>query len=127
MAIILLCENDLETATALVAMLSAEGHDVEEVETGWDLLQSAQHCVPDLVLVAERAPVFDGYETCAQLRQDPTFPHDLPVLIVCEEQPDARRLDAVQASGFLLRRRSADEFRSLLVDLLGPLANPRSV
>lgn len=125
MALILLCETELESATCLLATLAAEGHAVEAFDSGFDVVKRAIETEPDLVMVAEHAPVFDGYETCMRLRQDPTLPPDLPILIVVSERPDPRRLEAARATGALVRGRPADELRSLLVDLLGPLANPR--
>lgn len=125
MALILLCENDLTSEGCLVATLTAEGHTVETFATTVDLVSRATETEPDLVMVAEHAPVFDGYETCNQLRQEPSLKPDLPILIIVSERPDPRRIDAVRATGFVMRGRSADDVRSLLVNLLGPLANPR--
>jgi DNA-binding response OmpR family regulator len=64
---VLLVEDDIRLAAALVPELRRAGHEVDHVTTGADALGAA---APDLVLLDLGLPDGDGLRICRQLRRD---------------------------------------------------------
>jgi len=65
---VLVVEDDEAITTALVAGLTAHGHQVSAERTGRDALAAASRRVFDLVLLDLGLPDLDGVEVCRQLR-----------------------------------------------------------
>ncbi|OFY60029.1 MAG: hypothetical protein A2Y87_12180 [Bacteroidetes bacterium RBG_13_46_8] len=63
----------------LSEVLHEEGIGVLLATSGMDALEIARYKLPDLILLDIAMPVMDGYEVCAQLKDDPAT-RDIPVM-----------------------------------------------
>jgi len=78
---ILVADDTPENLRLLVAVLSAEGHQVRAVTGGQHALAAAERDPPDLVLLDINMPDMDGYEVCARLKQRPGLA-EIPVVFL---------------------------------------------
>ena len=124
MARILICDEDVRASEVWAATVAAEGHEAVVMQRGDETLDAASAGMPDLVLLDENSPVFDGYELCRMLRADPTFPPTLPIILLAAEEPNPYRMEAAGFTAYFLKERSSSDLQELLVEQLGPLANP---
>lgn len=123
MAKILVCTDSLEDQEVLCGELAAARHEVILAADGVDALKAVVEDAPHMVFLAESMPVFNAYEACRMMRDDPDVPDNLPIILLAQDAPDPRDLDSAGFSGYFLARSGAIDLRSLLVDHLGPLAN----
>ena len=125
MAKILVAVEDFEVRERITAATSAEGHEVIEGDDGQEVVELVSSTLPDLVLVDAMMPVFNGYEVCEMLRNDITVDNALPIIIVTGSDGDPSMRDRVGATEFLAKNHEVHQLRDLLVEQLGPKANPR--
>ncbi|MEK9511103.1 MULTISPECIES: response regulator [Limnospira] len=91
---ILLVEDDLHLADALVAMLTSQKYQVDLVndgQQGWEYIQSSSY---DLVLLDIELPLLDGISLCHQLR---SHNFQVPILLLTarnNQQDKVKGLDA---------------------------------
>jgi len=69
-------------------------------------------------------PVFDGYETCRMIRNDPDIPATLPVVFLVTDDVDEKRLEKVGATGMISVVHQAYEVTDLLAAHLSPETLP---
>ncbi len=124
MAKILIADDDTLSLEEMASTISAEGHEVLCATDGQQACELTLSQQPDLVILGASLPIFTGYETCALIRNDPSNPPTLPIVIVTSVDFDSRMLDKVGATKRLPKNHSVIELRDLLVSLLGPLAVP---
>lgn len=115
MANILVAALDSACLDPLCAELAAEGHDVDVTTDGHDAYTAALARTPDLVFLETNLPTFNGYETCAMLRADPSLPAALPVLLLTGADFDSRALEKAGATGHFPKRHSFQELREIVV------------
>lgn len=125
MAKILIADEDFSVREVLAATVSGEGHDVFEASDGQEAIETALREQPDLVFLGAMMPVFNGYETCEMLRNDPEVPQSLPIILVSGFNVDVRARERVGADEAIGVSPTAAELRDLLVRHLGDKANPR--
>ncbi|MBI3969759.1 MAG: response regulator transcription factor [Chloroflexi bacterium] len=84
---VLVVEDDVAVATALVDLLSARGYAVHHEDNAKGAAAALEEIAPDLVLLDLMLPDGDGLEACAGW----CVQHDVPI-IVCSgrDQPDVR-------------------------------------
>jgi CheY-like chemotaxis protein len=114
MANILVACEDEAGSHILHAELAALGHRVFMAATGRDAMEAALKEDADAAFLSATLPIFDGYETCRLMRDDPDFAPGLPIVIVSGEPRDARRLERCGASGFLSSRHESWELAEML-------------
>ena len=125
MARILLADDDAASLDVMNVTLSAEGHDVLCAFDGQEAYEMILAEKPDLVFLDVMMPVFNGYETCKMIREDPEIPEALPVIFLTSVDVDHTKVEQVGASGVLSKGHMVAELRDLLAEHLGPLANTR--
>lgn len=81
-----------------VALLSVEGYDVLEVDSGTAALSCVAQANPDLILLDVMMPGMDGYEVCRQLKQD-EHTRLIPVVFVTALNDRRARLRGIEAGG----------------------------
>ncbi|MBW4652218.1 MAG: response regulator [Kaiparowitsia implicata GSE-PSE-MK54-09C] len=101
-----------------VALLSVEGYDVLEAESGDAALESVVDSNPDLILLDVMMPGMDGYEVCRRLKQDEQT-RLIPVVFVTALNDRRARLRGIEAGG--------DDFLSKPFDQLELSARVRSL
>jgi two-component system, OmpR family, response regulator len=66
---VLLADDNRDAALTLSSLLGDEGHVVEEVYTGSDVLPAMQSFKPDAVLLDIKMPGLSGYDVARQIRR----------------------------------------------------------
>lgn len=123
-ATILLAGDDFAALSAIGATIESEGHRLVEVPDGFEAVEIAPKCAPDLVLLDSSMSVFNGFETARLLRDDPDIPAAVPILILSGSDVDLRTIERAGATAAIGKGISASELRDLLVKYLGPKAAP---
>jgi two-component system, sensor histidine kinase and response regulator len=95
---ILVADDTPENLRLLVAVLSAEGHQVRAVTGGQLALAAAERDPPDLVLLDINMPDMDGYEVCARLKQRPALA-EIPVVFLTAMNDVANIVRAFDVGG----------------------------
>ncbi len=80
-SIILIIDDNLNNVKVIVDNLKYLGHTTIVARNGEMGLQRAKYARPDLILLDVMMPGIDGFETCRQLKADPTTTH-IPVLFM---------------------------------------------
>lgn len=122
MAKILLAGEDLAILDNVEATVSAEGHEVLTAMNGLDAYEMTLAEQPDLLVLEVTMPVFNGFETCEMVREDPEIAETLPIVLLAGEEVDVRKMEQVQATEQLPKLHQSIELRDLLVRLLGEKA-----
>ena len=122
MALILIADDDSASFDVLTVALTAEGHEVLYAANGQEALEMAAGSRPDLIFLDVMMPVFDGYETCERMRNDPDIPEKLPIIFLTATEEDPRRIEQVGGSDYLTKRHMIAELQDMLVRHLGPKA-----
>lgn len=127
MARILIADDDTAAFEVMSVALTAQGHEVLYAADGQEACDMAVAEQPDLVFLDVMMPIFDGFETCERLRNDPEIPAELPIVFLTSVEPDSRKLDSVRASAYLPKRHMIQDLQNLLVKHLGEKAVPDAV
>lgn len=122
MARILIADDDSSSYDVLSVALTAEGHQVFYAANGQEALDMATETEPDLVFLDVMMPVFDGYETCERLRNNPDIPANLPIVFLTSTEEDRGKIEKVGASDYLTKRHMIGDLQDMLVKHLGPKA-----
>ena len=124
MAKILIAGGDQAAMDVLSAEIIAEGHTVLTERDGHAAYETSVAEGPDLIFLEAQMPVFNGCETCALIRNDPTFPPRLPVFILTRDDYEPAALRKCGATGRFLKEHVSQDLRDLLVEYLGASAVP---
>ncbi len=95
---ILIVDDHPSSRMTAVALLSVEGYDVLEAESGAAALDCVAQANPDLILLDVMMPGMDGYEVCRQLKQD-EHTRLIPVVFVTALNDRRARLRGIEAGG----------------------------
>jgi DNA-binding response OmpR family regulator len=71
MARLLVVDDDLGVAEAIVRTLRSHGHETIAVHDGWDAIEAVRTKAPDLVILDVVMPGMDGLQVCKKMRADP--------------------------------------------------------
>jgi putative two-component system response regulator len=81
-----------------VALLSIEGYDVVEADSGTAALAQLHQTHPDLILLDVMMPGMDGYEVCRRLKED-ELTRLTPVVFITALDDRRSRLRGIEAGG----------------------------
>ncbi|MEO8034250.1 MAG: response regulator, partial [Acidobacteriota bacterium] len=98
--VIFICDDDEDTRNALRLFLSERGYGVEEMATGAELLEAATVRRPDAIILDLFMPDLNGWETLAQLKNDPDT-SDVPIITVSVLSKEEQGAHATGLSGWL--------------------------
>ena len=101
-----------------VAILSVEGYQVLEAESGLAALETVMQSQPDLILLDVMMPEMDGFEVCRQLKQDEQT-RLIPVIFITALSDRQARISGIEAGG--------DDFLSKPFDRLELAARVKSL
>ena len=71
--LILIVDDDRDTRETLAVLLRLSGHAVRLASSGPEALQLARALRPDVIFLDIGMPIINGYDVCAELRQDPSL------------------------------------------------------
>ncbi|HEY9622105.1 MAG TPA: two-component system response regulator [Crinalium sp.] len=115
---VLVVDDHPSSRMTAVALLSVEGYEVLEAESGIAALDIVLDVNPDLILLDVMMPGMDGYEVCRRLKQDEQT-RLIPVVFVTALNDRRARLRGIEAGG--------DEFLSKPFDQLELSARVKSL
>ncbi|GAB4465634.1 MAG: response regulator [Elainellaceae cyanobacterium] len=95
---ILVVDDHPSSRMTAVALLSVEGYEVLEADSGAAALDCVAQTNPDLILLDVMMPGMDGYEVCRQLKQD-EHTRLIPVVFVTALNDRRARLRGIEAGG----------------------------
>lgn len=100
--LVLLVEDDSDTAATLAEVLEQEGYRVVVAKEGTQALRFLRETqrVPQLIVLDLMMPVMDGWEFRAEQKRIPGR-GDIPVLIVSADGHARRHADDIGAVGYL--------------------------
>lgn len=115
---ILVVDDHPSSRMTAVALLSVEGYDVVEADSGLAALEGVAQNNPDLILLDVMMPEMDGYEVCRRLKQNEQT-RLIPVVFVTALNDRRARLRGIEAGG--------DDFLSKPFDQLELSARVKSL
>ncbi|MBD2077423.1 two-component system response regulator [Phormidium sp. FACHB-592] len=95
---VLVVDDNPSSRLTAVALLSVEGYDVVEADSGPVALDSVVATNPDLILLDVMMPGMDGFEVCRRLKQDEQT-RLTPVVFVTALDDRRARLKGIEAGG----------------------------
>jgi putative two-component system response regulator len=95
---ILVVDDSLLTRSLAIDLLSAEGYEVLEADSGATALESAVQSKPDLILLDVLMPQMNGYEVCRRLKQGKQT-QQIPVIFITVSDDRQSRLQGIEAGG----------------------------
>lgn len=95
---ILVVDDHSSSRMTAVALLSVEGYDVVEAESGAAALAQVSNTNPDLILLDVMMPGMDGYEVCRRLKDD-EHTRLTPVVFITALDDCRARLRGIEAGG----------------------------
>jgi signal transduction histidine kinase len=106
---ILIAEDSATQAQRLTHILEAQGYKVTSAANGALALEMAKRHKPSLVISDVIMPVMNGYELCAQIKEDPALA-DVPVILVTtlSDPQDVIRGLECRADNFVLKPYDSD-------------------
>lgn len=122
MTTVLVATPDFSLASILGAELAGMGYTVLEAATGQDAYDAGLAALPDLVLLDAALPVFSGLETARLFRGDPTFPRELPIVLLSDDAQSPVHLEAAGLSACVPKTHGAAEFTEQVIGWLGDKA-----
>lgn len=87
---ILVADSDGDARARLADLLAAEGHQVEQLATGAEAIQSIREATPDLAILAVLMPDIHGYDICRRLKTSRRYA-SLPVVLLSTADSNADR------------------------------------
>lgn len=122
MAKILIAGEDLAAIMNVEGTVEGEGHEVFSETNGLDAHQTALAQQVDLVFLEVSIPVYNGFETCAMIREDPEIDSNLPIVFLTTDPVDAKKMEEVGATDQLPKNHLSVELQEMLVRHLGEKA-----
>lgn len=95
---VLVVDDHPSSRMTAVALLSVEGYEVLEADSGPAALESVNTCNPDLILLDVMMPGMDGFEVCRRLKQDEQT-RLTPIVFVTALDDRRARLKGIEAGG----------------------------
>jgi len=114
MAKVLIATNDSGVLDTLAAEIQGEGHEVDCAADGQEAYDQVLGSCPDLIVLDPALPVFDGYEICRILRDDPDVPERIPILFLTTADSDQRSMERAGGTDSLPKQHEAWQVRELL-------------
>ena len=119
---ILIGSSDFSVLEVLAATLEGQGFEVILTEDGHEAFSRGVAEQPDLALLDVSMPIFDGFEVCSMLRNDPDVPPRMPIYLLTSIEDDPRLLEKAGATGYCPKSIPAGGLLELVVAALGPKA-----
>lgn len=125
-ALILIMEDDTETASFIASLLSTKGFRILRAGNGKDGVKLAEQNLPDLIISDMMMPLMDGTEATEIIKSHPLTAH-IPLILLSARSVDTARLEGLNAGadGYLSKPFIPDELTQLVENLLKTSENQR--
>lgn len=95
---VLVVDDHPPSRMTAVALLSVEGYDVLEADSGPTALERVIECNPDLILLDIMMPGMDGFEVCRRLKEDEQT-RLIPVVFITALNDRRSRIMGIEVGG----------------------------
>ena len=95
---ILVVDDRSDNRMIAVDLLSMEGYEVLQAESGVAALEAVRQSLPDLILLDVMMPGMDGFEVCRQLKQDEQT-RLIPVIFLTSLSDRQARISGIESGG----------------------------
>jgi CheY-like chemotaxis protein len=120
MGSILVVDDDSDILGVLVAVITAQGHEIRTAANGHEALEQVAARMPDLVLLDIKMPVMDGDTFAAHFRAK--FGHAARIVVMTAAESAALRAREAGADDWLAKPFDLDELVKILRSSAGPRA-----
>ncbi len=120
---ILVVDDSLDNLYLMQYVLESEGYKVGLADNGWEALQKAKKCQPDLILLDLMMPQMNGYEVIDRLRQDKDLPFIPVFLVTADRYTDCSDAIAAGANGVIYKPIDIDNLLLKVENNLGDNSN----
>jgi DNA-binding response OmpR family regulator len=121
MATILLATEDAGLFDVLGAEITGDGHELLWATDGQTAYELTLAESPAMVLLDANLPVFNAFETCNLLRDDPDISQTLPIILLSVDRPDPHVMDSSRLTAHFPKAHLAQELRDLMAAHIGSL------
>jgi diguanylate cyclase (GGDEF)-like protein len=97
--LVLIADDQEWSARTLESIIGPRGFAVLRAYTGRQALELARTTQPDVVILDARMPDLDGIEVCRQLRDEPDFGANTPIMVVTSGPSDRAECLAALTAG----------------------------
>ena len=97
--LVLIADDQEWSARSLESIIGPRGFAVLRAYTGRQALELARTTQPDVVILDARMPDLDGIEVCRQLRDEPGFGANTPIIVVTSGPSDRAECLAALTAG----------------------------
>ena len=112
---VLCVDDDQEIVTFIARCLQSEGFETDQCTSGEEALERVKSGEYWLVLLDIAMPGIDGWETCAEIKQDPALKGVLVYFVTAKPiDKSLGKLQEVGADGYLLKPFKADDLTALV-------------
>lgn len=117
---VLAVDDDPVIQRLLQVNLEMEGYEVELASDGQEAIDKAKSFRPDLVLLDIMMPKKDGWQVCAELKEDPDL-KDVPVIFLSAraQDVDVQRGTELGAEAYITKPFDPIDLLDLVADLTG--------
>lgn len=117
-ALVLVVDDVPANVKLLEAKLTNEYYDVVTAKDGFEAIEQAKKCKPDLILLDVMMPGIDGFETCRKIKEDYEISH-IPVVMVTALSESSDRVKGLEAG--------ADDFLTKPINDIALFARVKSL
>lgn len=120
MARVLVVDDEEMVRLSVALILRSKGWEAEQASDGVEALAQARQHPPDLIVCDLNMPVMDGFQTLAEVRQDPRL-KSIPFLVITGQTGNNNEQRALDqgAQAVLLKPFSVDSLVQLVEVHLG--------
>jgi putative two-component system response regulator len=98
MSKILIVDDEMDIRFVIGKMLTKEGFEIIEAESGEVALEVLKENSPDLILLDVMMPGLDGWETCAKIKSEEKTSH-IPVIMLTAKTAEEEKIKALEECG----------------------------
>ncbi len=116
---ILIVDDEMDTLTPLTRSLENENYIVIGASNGNEALAKARSDIPDLILLDLMMPEMDGYEVCANLKENP-LTEKIPVIMVTAKDAVGDKVKGLDtgADDYVTKPFNLDELKARIKSVL---------
>ncbi len=119
MATILIATADAQLYEIFNAEITGEGHTVLWAGNGQETLELTLENAPHLIFLDTALEIFNAFETCHLIREEPDLPKTLPVVLLSDNEINPKKTEQVSATSVFPKTHDAAALHDQLVTLLG--------
>jgi DNA-binding response OmpR family regulator len=98
MSKILIVDDETDLRFVIGKMLTKEGYEIIEAESGEEALEVLKENSPDLILLDVMMPGLDGWETCAKMKSEEKT-NSIPIIMLTAKTADEDKIKALEECG----------------------------